>query len=396
MNETNDLITCAKGALKEGGLDGWLIYDNKRSNISALPLLKIPAHYILSRRLFYWIPASGEPIKLVHAIEPHTLDHLPGTLSTFASWRSLAEALKTLLAGKRRIAMEYSPNAALPSLSHVDGGTLDLIRLLGVEVVSSAPCLQAALPKKSAFQQESHIQAATICAEAASRAFDWIKAHLDASTPITEFDVQEFILGHFAACDFMTEHAPNVSVNANTADPHYNPTAAHSLPIKRGDWILIDLFCKKKQEGALYADLCFVATAAAAPTPEQQALFDLIVLSRNAALSLIQDRLRGGEPVYGFEVDNVARAPIELAGYGPYFLHRTGHDIDESIHGSGAHLDDFETHDIRRLLPDSCFSIEPGIYLPGQFGVRLECNVFLTQGGEMVITGSPQDKITCL
>lgn len=373
--------------LKKFGLSGWLLYDFRRSNPLALKLLKIPGDALLSRRLFYWIPAAGTPVKLVSTVE-NPLLHLPGTEQKFMSWKELDDRLKALLQGQKTVAMEYSPLGRVPEISRVDGGTIDLVRSFGVEVVSSGDLMQELTSVLSAAEYESHLAAAKALDEIAGATWVWIKENL--SRGITEHDVQTFMLTEMEVRGTQTDHPPICAVNAHSADPHFSP-AKGGASLKSGDFVLIDLWCKKKAPGSIYADITRVGCIGK-PTAKQQEIFSIVRKAQKDAVALLQRK----SPVKGSEVDAACRKTIDEAGYGQYFVHRTGHNIHESDHGPGAHLDSLETCDDRTLLPGTLFSIEPGIYLPGEFGVRLEFDVYLDPNGQVLISGGQQDSIASL
>lgn len=378
--------------LKMHQIDGWLLYDFRRSNLLACRFLEISSTQLLTRRFFYWIPQAGDPLKLISAVED-PLGHLPGKEVKFRSWTELHAALKCI-EGCKKVAMEYSPDGATPEISRVDGGTIDLIRKQGCQVVSSGNLLQEFTCVWDAAKWDSHKKAAHVLDTIASEAWEWIKVRLQGGVPVREYEVQQWMLQRMEHYDCVTEHPPICAVNAHSGNPHYEPTAENSSLIREGDWILIDLWCKFKEENAVYADITRVAVAAHKASPKQQEVFTIVQKAQAAALQFVKERYTK-QPLHGYEVDRVCRQVIEKAGYGPFFLHRTGHNIDESDHGAGAHLDDLETHDERELLPSSCFSIEPGIYLP-EFGVRLEYDVFLHPEGEVIVTGGIQEKIVAL
>lgn len=382
-------------SLRLAELDGWLFYDFRRSNDLACQFLGIEPKTLLTRRFFYWIPKNGEPIKIVHRIEEKVLDHLPGNKRCYHSWRELEAHVASLLSGSKRIAMEYSPRNAIPYLSKVDAGTVDLIRELGVEVVSSADLMQAHTAVWDSYKLETHLAAAKVLEATVDKAWRYIADSLMAGRPITEYAIQQYILKEFAQHDCISGDSPICAVNAHSADPHYCAPAGHSQQIEPGDFILIDLWCKQNKPGAVYADITRVGVTAPRPTPRQQAIFDIVKKARDAGTELVKSRFSQGKPLMGCEVDHCCREVIGAAGYGEFFIHRTGHNIDENDHGNGANLDSLETKDTRLLLPGTCFSIEPGIYLPGEFGVRLEYDVFVHPRGQVQITGGIQDSITC-
>jgi Xaa-Pro aminopeptidase len=386
----------AQKYLQEMKIDGWLLYDFERNNPLAHRFLDISSRATTKRRFLYWIPAHGEPVKIVHAIESHVLDHCPGAKKTYASWQSLEGAIRESLKGSHKIAMEFSPKNAIPYVSHVDGGTIDLVRSFGVEVVSSGDFL----PHFTAVLSEAQIQSQQRAGKAldgiVKDAWKWIADHLKAGKAITEYDVQQKIGADFERLQLVTDDLPIVGVNQHSADPHYQPQKAGSLPIRKGDFILIDMWAKKKGETAVFGDITRVGVAAAAPTAKQQELFQIVRNAQKTAVALIKDRFAHKKRIEGWEVDAAARKVIADAGYGEFFTHRTGHNIEIELHGSGAHMDNLESHDMRPLLPSTCFSIEPGIYLPDEFGVRLEYDVLIHKDGHVEITGGEQDTIVTL
>lgn len=375
--------------LENDKLDGWLLWDFRRQNTLAAAFLGLGKDKLLSRRFFYWIPVQGEPIKIVHAIEQDVLASLPGEVRTYRTWQEYEEALEKLLQGKKRIAMEYSPKNRNPYVSKVDGGTLELVQSFGVKVESSANLLQQKTSVLDEEQMKSHRFAAKVLDETCDLAFREIANNLG---NITEWQVQQFILQEFAKRGCETSDPPICAVNQNSANPHFSPDPQCKRAIQKGDFILIDLWCKQ----TIYADICKVGVADSSPTARQQEIFDIVKEAQDEALSLVQERFSKNEPVMGWEVDQKARDIIRRYGYGEYFIHRLGHNIGENDHGDGAHLDNFETKDGRQLLPGTCFSIEPGIYLPNDFGIRLEIDVLVEPDGKIVVTGGKQDKITCL
>lgn len=374
-------------------IDGWLLYDFKRSNPFVCSLLEISKNTLLTRRFFYWIPMTGEPVKIVSAVE-NPLKGLPGKEKVFYSWYDLEEILEGILKDVPRIAMEYSPFAAVPEISKVDGGTIDLVRKFGPEVVSSGNLLQEMTSVWDESKWQSQQEAAQILDAIAENTWIWIEKNLKENITISEYDVQKWMFSQIEENGCTTNHPPICAVNENSADPHYSPDPEKSKIIKGGDWILIDLWCKKNTPGAVYADITRVASYK--PTKKQLHVFSLVKKAQEKALELVKERYEHNIPIFGFEVDRAARKVIEDSGYSEFFIHRTGHNIDEDDHGPGAHIDDLETHEIRRLLPGTCFSIEPGIYLKGEFGVRLEYDVFLHPCGKVVVTGGIQEEVKFL
>jgi len=383
-------IARAQSFLSEMGIDGWLIYDFHGTNDLGCSFLEIPKEMLVTRRFFYWIPSKGEPVKIVHAIEPHVLKSVPGKEVIYNSWKSLHEGLERILKGVKVCAMEYSPENAIPYVSKVDGGTVDLIRKFGAEVVTSSSFLAhfTSVLRESAI--ESHFEAAKFLDFAVNETFDWIREG------VSEYEVQLHILDLMQEKGFYTESPPICAVNENAADPHYEPKKESSKIIKKGDFILIDLWCKKIGEKTVYADITRVACFSEKAPSEVIKVFGIVKDAAQAALKLVQKRFESGEIVRGYEVDDAARNVIQEAGYGKFFLHKTGHNIEYSLHGSGAHMDNLEMHDEREILRGTCFSIEPGIYLPDKFGVRLEFDVLVDLAGKVHQTGGFDQELRCL
>ncbi|MBI2809787.1 MAG: M24 family metallopeptidase [Candidatus Melainabacteria bacterium] len=382
--------------LQKDKIDGWLLYDFVGNNPLARDFLKLDPELLVTRRFFYWIPAKGEPIKIHHMIEQHVLDALPGNKVTYLKWEELEAQLKKVLNGSKTVAMEYSPRCAIPYLSKVDAGMVDLIRSFNVEVVSSASFLQYYTCVLDDEQLESHLEAANFLDKTVAAAWEKISSSLKSGTKINEYQVRQFIAAQLEANGFMFEGQPICAVNAHSADPHYEPPKEGSSEIKKGDFVLIDLWGKKKQQRAIYGDICRVGVADVAATPKQKEIFSIVRAAQKAATDFVIDRYGKGMPLKGYEVDQVSRKIIEEKGYGQFFTHRTGHNIYTKDHGPGAHIDSLETLDLRQLIPHICFSIEPGIYLPGEFGVRLEYDVYLGDAGNVRITGGVQEKIEIL
>lgn len=395
MEFQEKLIKIQRG-LQEQSCDGWLLYDNHGSNRFARELLGIPPHMVITRRFFYWIPKKGEPQKILHSIESEALNTLPGDRHLYLSWTELEKVLKRVLEGSKKILMEYSPRNANPTISVLDAGTMEVIRGFNIEVASSANLLQHFTSILDEQQIASHLEASLILQTTISRAWDLITDHLRQGTRITEYDVQQFILSEFTAQNCITDDGPACSVNGNTALPHYLATKHNTREIVRGDLILIDMWCKKNLDTAIYADITRVAVAAAQPTPRQLEVFDVVKNAQRKAMDFIHDRVQKGERIKGAEVDDVCRKVINEAGFGPYFTHRTGHNIDTSVHGAGTNFDNLETADYREILPGMCFSLEPGIYLPGEFGIRIEYNVLIGHDKTVQITGGTEENIICL
>lgn len=374
-------------------IDGWLLYDWAGSNRLALEFLSEPlgGH---SRRCFYWIPAKGEPIKVVQKIEAaFALKNLPGSKAVYFSSENLEKVLAEILKESSKVAMEYSPKAALPYTSKVDGGTVDLIRSLGCEVVSSAYLIQNFCGILDSKGFEEHKASMAVLEKSLQLAKVCIEEGLEKGKLPNEWQVQEVINKHFELEECETVHPPIVATRENAANPHYFPTKEKSADLKIGDLLLIDLFCRKKRKSGIYADITNMFVIGKMPNERQLEIFNLVKKAQSAGLDLIQERLEKKEEICGYEVDKAVRRVIEGAGYGDQFCHRTGHHIESKLHGDGAHLDSVESHDNRPLLPGTCFSVEPGIYIEGEIGVRLECDVFIDKEYQMHVTGGLQKEL---
>ncbi len=381
-------------ALAAEGLDGWLFFDHHRRDPLAYRVLGLPAGRLATRRWYYVIPASGEPRGLVHSIEAGALDGLPGGIEKYSSWTTQTEGLGRLLSGLRRVAMQYSPGCAIPYVSMVDAGTLELVRAAGVEVVSSADLVQQFEACWTLANLESHIEAGIKVDRIRRAAFDLVAAKLRAGETITEFEVKCFIRDRFGVAGLVTDHGPIVAVNENSSNPHYEPQEDATRRIQRGDWLLIDMWAKADSPEGVYYDITWTGFCGTEPPAEIVNVFGIVTEARDRAVRFVREGVRGGRTLRGFEVDDAARGLIRERGFGEYFFHRTGHSIGAEVHGSGANMDNLETHDERRIIPWTCFSVEPGIYLP-RFGVRSEVDVFVGEDGARV-TGETQDRIVLL
>jgi Xaa-Pro aminopeptidase len=382
-----------QSALAEAGLDGWFFACFQQNDPLGMSLLGLTGEgKLVSRRCYYLIPREGEPRKLVHAIEPGMLDHLPGGKTVYNTWQKHAEGVANLVSGHRRLAAQYSPENQLPTVSRLDAGTFELLRTAGVEVVSSADLAQQFVATWTPEQLEGHRRANVHLHRIALEAFHRVADALRRGDQIDEYAVQRFILDAFEVAGLWAEADPIVGVNAHSADPHYQPGPDHSAPIRQGDFLLIDLWAKEKPPESVYADITWVGVCAASPTAKHQEVFNAVAGARDAAWELVRGRYPH-QPVRGFEVDDAAREVIRKAGYGDLFIHRTGHSIGITDHGQGANMDNLETHDTRLLLPMTGFSIEPGIYIAGDFGVRSEINVALTQDAAEITGAEPQREL---
>ncbi len=385
-------ITEIQEALRKEKIDGWLLYNFRGNNVFATRILKLPPHIMCTRRYFYYIPANGEPRKLVHRIEEWNLDTVPGEKTIYLSWKSLQQGLKRLLGGARKVAMEYSPGCAIPYVSTVDAGTVEMVQKTGVKVVSSANLVQYFETRWDDEQWRDNIETARHLREIVDEAFRYIRERIGSGTVTTEYDVQQFMLAEFRKRGLRTESDPNCSVNANSANPHYEPTKEIHSPLKKGDFVLLDLWAKKDKPRSVYADITWTGFVGESVPSEYEKIFRIVKGGRDAALSFVKKAFKGRKEIRGYQVDDAAREFITKKGYGEYFIHRTGHSIGEEIHGTGAHMDNLETHDERKIIPGTSFTIEPGIYLRDRFGVRSEIDVFITREGEVVVTGLPMQE----
>jgi Xaa-Pro aminopeptidase len=390
--KTESLITSLQAALQREQLEGWLFYSFRGSDPIAENILHLDNARLATRRWFYFVPASGRPQKIVHAIETGMLDSLPGDKRVYLAWQELHRQLRDALQGTRQVAMQYSPLNAIPYISRVDAGVVELIRSFGVEVVSSADLVQIFEAVWTPEQLDSHLFAARHLREIVDAAFREVSRRVRENVPTTELDIQDFIWSEYAARNLESSHRPIVAVNAHSADPHYQPDAVRNLPIGAGDFLLLDIWAKRRTPRAVYDDITWTGFVGSTVPAEMEHIFDVVKNGRDAAIHLVKDRYPR-DTVYGWQVDDAARQSIAASGYGAQFLHRTGHSIHEEDHGNGANIDNLETQDNRRLMRGTCFSIEPGVYLANRFGVRSEVNVYLDET-EAVVTGLPiQERI---
>jgi Xaa-Pro aminopeptidase len=379
-------LPAIQSALRQFNLDGWLLYDFRGLNVLARRVLGFSDTLFLSRRWFYFIPTQGEPKKLVHRIEPHALDHVPGPQLVYLRWQELEAHVKTLVHGARRVAMEYAPRNANPYISRVDAGTVELVRSFGAEVLPSGDLVQLFEACWDDEQWQMHQEAARHTRSAYDACWEFIADRVRKNGTVRETEVQKRILDHFAQHKLFTDHPPIVGVNAHSGDPHYAPQAGADAPIRAGDFVLVDLWAKLDKPRAVYSDLTWTAFVGKDVPQHHSEIFSIVARARDAAIERVRKAFRTGEPLQGWQVDQAARDVIEQAGYGQYFVHRTGHSIGQETHGNGANMDNLETHDARRVLPRTCFSVEPGIYLP-EFGVRSETNVFVDGHSRVHVTG---------
>jgi Xaa-Pro aminopeptidase len=392
-HDVQELVDRIQETLRQEKIEGWLFYNFRGSNVFATRILDLPPHLTQTRRYYYLIPAKGTPRKLVHNIEQYNLDHLPGERKVYLSWQSLEEGLAWLLNGMSSVAMEYSPRNAIPYVSNVDAGTVELIRGTGVNIVSSANLVQYFEARWDHEQTKDNERTATHLRQIVDLAFGFIKQRINAGTDTTEYDVQQFMLSEFRKRGIVTQSDPNCSVNANSANPHYEPTKEIHSPVRKGDFVLIDLWAKTDKPRSVYADITWTGYVGEKVPEEYTKVFEVVKGGRDAALNMVRTAFAGEKEVCGYQVDDAARRFISEKGYGEYFIHRTGHSIGEEIHGNGANMDNLETRDERKLIPGTSFSIEPGIYLPGKFGIRSEIDVVISTSGEVIVTGSPMQEI---
>ncbi len=380
--------------LRAQKLDGWLFFDHHRRDPLAYRVLGFEPESHVTRRWYYLVPAEGEPRGLVHRVERFMLDPLPGEKSPYSSWSEQAQGVERLLAGCRRVAMQYSPMCAIPYVAMVDAGTLELVRGTGVEVASSAELIQYFEARWTPAQLESHLEAGRRVDRVRRAAFEMISERTRNGEAVQEYAVKQFVLEEFRKAGMVTPDGPIVSVNANASSPHYEPTAQVSSPIRRGDFVLLDMWAKLDQRGSVFYDITWTGFCGDTPSDEMRRVFEVVRAARDRAVTRVQEAVAAAGPLCGFEVDDAARGYITSQGYGEYFTHRTGHSIGQEVHGNGANMDNLETHDERRVIPWTCFSVEPGIYLK-DFGVRSEVNVFVDDAAARV-TGEIQTELLLL
>jgi Xaa-Pro dipeptidase len=383
-------IEAIQEALRQQKIDGWLFYDILHRDPIAYRVLGLD-HALAKRRWFYMIPAKGAPRKLVHRIEAATLDSLPGEKLQYAAAEELEKNLRKLVGRAKKVAMQYSPRNSIPYVSLVDAGTVELIRAQGCKVVSSADLVQQFEAAWTPEQLESH--------RLAGRAIDWITAaafaqaarQVDSGAAFTEFDLQQWIIGRFREEGLTADSPPIVAVGANSGNPHYEPTRESSSAIRKGDLLLLDIWAKTNAPNSVYYDITWVGYLGAEVPAKYAKIFSVVRSARDAAVEYVQERVVTGRKIEGWQVDHIAREVIRKAGYAKYFVHRTGHNIGQEVHGAGANMDSLETRDTRHIIPHTCFSVEPGIYFP-EFGVRSEVNVYVGEG-KAEVTGAVQSKI---
>ena len=390
-------LSAIQQALRDAGYDGWLFYDFHNRDAIAARILKMDTTRFASRRWYYYIPANGEPQKLVHRIEPWRCDHLPGAKHVYLPWQQQQSLLRAMLGDAKKVAMQYSPNNAIPYVSIIDAGTVELIRSFGVEVVSSADLVGRFEAHLSMDDFRSHQEAGAIMQRVKDEAFREIARRIRAGNNPREVEIQTFMRDMMRENGMHWDDGPIVAVNEHAADPHFEPTEENSHVMKEGDLVLLDLWAKRVTPGSIYYDITWMGYIGAEVPARIEEIFQVGRSARDTALQLVKDRFAAKQPVHGWEVDDACRAVIDKAGYGEYFTHRTGHNIGEEVHGNGVHIDNLETRDERLIIPGTCFSVEPGIYMEHEkIGFRTEIDVFVTDDGEIDVVGDIQTSVVAI
>ncbi len=398
-SETKFDLAAIQSALRENKVDGWLFYDHHHRDPLAYSILGLDPHMHVTRRWYYFIPATGEPKKLVHRIESFRLDTLPGAKTAYSSWQELESKLQTLLTGATKIAMQYSPRNAIMYVSMVDAGTIELLRSFGKEPVTSADLVSHFEAVLTDAQLETHYVAQKHIDQILEAAWKEIGTRAR-NGGATEYAMVQYLQEGLSRANLVWEHGPNVSAGPNSADSHYEPTAANSRPIRSGDFVLIDIWGKlaapsnpkEADPTAVWYDITWTGVVGREPTEREQLIFHTVRNARDASIKAVQDAFAANQPIAGWQADDASRNLIRKAGFGDWFTHRTGHNIGPELHGNGAHLDNLETHDERLILPNTCFSVEPGLYFPGEFGVRSEVDM-ITRKGKAEVTGRIQTEL---
>ena len=386
-------LAAIQSALRDRNIDAWLFYDHHHRDPIAYRVLGLPEQLMVTRRWFYLVPAQGEPQKLVHKIEAGHLDSLPGKKRTYSAWQELFEGLKQMLSPCRDVAMQYSPNNGVFTISLIDAGTAELIRGLGKNLVSSGDLVAKFEATWTDEQIQWHYAARDSVDAITAAAFKEIGSRVRQGGT-REFEIQQWILEAFGRENLVTGDPPVVAVNANSGNPHYGPDAARCAPIREGDFVLLDIWAKKNTPNAVYYDITWTGFIGPTPSDRMQEIFRIVRAGRDAGIRFVKESIASGEQISGWQVDDPVRQSITEAGYGQYFVHRTGHSIGTEVHANGANMDNLEVHDERRILPNSCFSIEPGVYLP-EFGVRSEVNM-LVGSGKAEVTGRMQTELVII
>jgi len=392
-------LAAIQSALREHKLDGWLFYDHHHRDPIAYRILGLDEKSFVSRRWFYYVPATGEPRKLVHRIESGKLDSLPGEKNEYSSWQELEQMLEAMLLGSEKIAMQYSPRNAIMYVSMVDAGTVELLRGIGKDIVSSADLVSIFEAVLTEPQIATHFAAQKKLDEVLAAAWKRIGDSARSGKGTDEFSIVEFLQSGIAQAGLFTDHGPNCSAGPNSADSHYEPTRESSRPIRSGDFVLIDIWAKLANDpSAIWYDITWTGVVNREPTERENLIFHTVRDARDAAIAAVQSAYADNRPIAGWQADDAARAVIRKAGFAEFFTHRTGHNIAVELHGNGAHLDNLETHDERLILPNTCFSVEPGLYFPGEFGIRSEVNMITrprsqSEKASAVVTGPAQTEL---
>ena len=377
-----------QSALTEFGFDGWLLYDFRGSNVLAQRILHMPDGFAGSRRYLYFIPAQGLPTKIVHRIESSVLDHLPGEKTIYLRWQELEAAIQQAVDGHKNVAMEYSPRNGNPYISRVDAGTVELVRSFGCDVVSSGDLITLFESTLTDAQLQSHLEASEVTNAAYTRTWKFIADQVRANGFVEEMAVSDEIMRHFAENNMTTYHPPIVGVDGNGGNPHYETGTGAVTRICDGSFVLVDLWAKQNKPGAVYSDLTRTGYVGTSVPEKFTKVFHIVAAGRDAGIECVKSAFAAGRQLQGWQVDDAVRGVIEAAGYGPDFCHRTGHNMAQETHGNGTHIDNLETHETRRILPRTLFTIEPGIYLP-EFGVRSEVDIYVHADGKVQVTGGP-------
>ncbi len=390
-------LDAIQAALRREKLDGWLFCDHHRRDPMAYRILGLPGHGMATRRWFYYVPANGEPVKLAHRVEPRALDTLPGRLEHYLAWPELHQKLKAIVGGASRIAMQYSPDNNIPYIGLVDAGTVELIRSFGPAVATSADLVQQFEATFGEEGYESHVWAGERVQRIKDETFAAMSRALKDGATVAEYEFKEKIIRRFAEEGLTCEgESPIVGFNDHPADPHFEPAKEGGYALKAGDTVLLDLWAKRIEPEGVYYDITWCAFAGSVPPPKYVEIFNLARDARDAAVDFVTRRLAAGTPVHGYEVDDACRKIVKDGGYGDRFLHRTGHSIGTTVHGNGANIDNLETKDERLIVPGTCFSIEPGIYLDGSMAVRCEVNVYVRDSGKAEVVGAVQRELVLL
>ncbi len=387
-------LTEIQHELQKRAIDGWLFFDHHQRDPLAYRILGLSPERQASRRWYYFVPSQGEPRGLVHRVERSMLDALPGEKLQYSSWTEQTDGVARLLSGAKRVAMQYSPMCAIPYVSMIDAGTAEMVRSTGVELVSSADLIQLFEARWSEGALQTHLEAGRRVDRIRAEAFALISERIRNGSSIGEFEVAEFIRERFRQADLFTDHGPIIAANENSSNPHYDPTPQSSASIRAGDFVLIDMWAKLSQPGAVYYDITWTGFCGQRAAPEMNAVFKAVAGARDAAVKTVKDAVAQRQELHGYQVDDAARSFLRAAGYSEWFTHRTGHSIGEEVHGNGANMDNLEIHDDRLIVPWTCFSVEPGVYLPG-FGIRSEVDVFVDEDTAWV-TGEIQSALVLL